>query len=232
PGTQFETVDENGQTGTYRITSVEPQGAEPGPSGLVVVTSYFDAETGSPLSASGSGTGGLGSEAGHVFDQNGALVSSFNSGQAADAPAGTPVAPQPEPPQGGEGPPTAEEPPPTEEPQPEPPQGIDGANDVLFTYTYEYGNGDFYEGFGYVDESAGIQPGQVIADTGPNETGETGFWTITGTEAQGQDLGNQGMVFVRAYSDADTGVVSPATGSGAFGLGSETGTLADGADVT
>ncbi|MBF0375292.1 MAG: hypothetical protein HQL39_17995, partial [Alphaproteobacteria bacterium] len=82
-GTQFDAVDQNGLTGTYQITSIEAQGGDDqAPDGTVVITNYFDAETGSSLSASGSGVGGLGSEAGHVFDQNGALVSSFNSGQA------------------------------------------------------------------------------------------------------------------------------------------------------
>ncbi|MBF0375293.1 MAG: hypothetical protein HQL39_18000, partial [Alphaproteobacteria bacterium] len=99
PGAEVQTVDENGQISTYRITSVEPQGAEPGPAGFVVITNYFDAETASSLPASGSGSGGLGSEAGHVFDQSGAFVGSFNSQPAADGPDGAPPAPEPPAPQ-------------------------------------------------------------------------------------------------------------------------------------
>jgi hypothetical protein len=35
-------------------------------------------------------------------------------------------------------------------------------NDIYFSYTYDYGNGDFYQGYGYGDSSLGYYSGQYL----------------------------------------------------------------------
>lgn len=38
-----------------------------------------------------------------------------------------------------------------------------GNNDVYYTYTYYYGNGDFYSGYGYADVITGYYTDQVLS---------------------------------------------------------------------
>ncbi|MGI0483228.1 clostripain-related cysteine peptidase [Geminocystis sp. CENA526] len=82
--------------------------------------------------------------------------------------------------------------------------------DILYRYqkyefTYEYGNGDYYTGYGYAPldtYTVGILEG-----TYENETGNQGFYSIT---AVGEEIGNStnnlnNYVYVSSYYDSDTG---------------------------
>jgi hypothetical protein len=72
----------------------------------------------------------------------------------------------------------------------------------LFNYTYHYGNGDSYSGYGYaaVDTYA---VGQTI-DYGYNETGNYGYYTIDSVELGNTSTGYNGYVYITSYTDGDT----------------------------
>jgi hypothetical protein len=72
----------------------------------------------------------------------------------------------------------------------------------LFNYTYYYGNGDSYSGYGYaaVDTYA---VGQTI-DYGYNETGNYGYYTIDSVELGNTSTGYNGYVYITSYTDGDT----------------------------
>ena len=94
----------------------------------------------------------------------------------------------------------------------------------LFNYTYHYGNGDSYSGYGYaaVDTYA---VGQTI-DYGYNETGNYGYYTIDSVELGNTSTGYNGYIYVTSYYDADTGFGTAGyvnSGTGYSGLTSEYG---------
>lgn len=110
-----------------------------------------------------------------------------------------------------------------------------GISDVYYTFTYTYGNGDFYSGYGYADATFGYAPGQVFFpyyDETYYEGYNTGFYQITSTYDYGIDYGAQNQVYVTDYFDADTASYASYLydysftvnyGYGAAGLGSEIG---------
>ncbi|PNK16505.1 S8 family serine peptidase, partial [Cylindrospermopsis raciborskii] len=96
----------------------------------------------------------------------------------------------------------------------------------LYYFTYNYGNGDYYQGYGYA--AAGTYTvGQRLYEQSANETGEIGYYDITAVYSD--SFGYLNSVFVDYYYDADTGY-GPAIyayGSGYDGLGSESGSAYD-----
>ncbi|NLQ06748.1 hypothetical protein FLX35_01030 [Cylindrospermopsis raciborskii LB2897] len=96
----------------------------------------------------------------------------------------------------------------------------------LYYFTYQYGNGDFYKGYGYAATGTYIE-GQQIDRPSANETGETGYYTIDSIYSD--SFGYLGSIFVNYYYDADTdyGPAFSVSGSGSNGLGSESGTAYD-----
>ena len=97
-----------------------------------------------------------------------------------------------------------------------------GGQSQIYYFTYNYGNGDFYQGYGYA--AAGTYTlGQQITSNSPNETGEIGFYSIDAVYAD--STGSVGSVIVNYYYDADTGYgpAISAYGYGYGGLGTESG---------
>ncbi len=108
-------------------------------------------------------------------------------------------------------------------------------NDIYFSYTYDYGNGDSYTGYGYGDSSLGYYSGQSLYYY-PNETSDYGSYYIDYVYDLGYDLGYSGSntyIYVSSYYDGGgdyDGVDSPSydyayvsSGVGYYGLGSEYG---------
>ena len=109
-------------------------------------------------------------------------------------------------------------------------------NDIYFSYTYDYGNGDSYTGYGYGDSSLGYYSGQYLYYY-PNETSDYGSYSIDYVYDYGYDLGYSGnntYIYVNSYYDGGgdyDGVDSPSynyasyvsSGVGYSGLGSEYG---------
>ncbi|MBF0375810.1 MAG: hypothetical protein HQL39_20675, partial [Alphaproteobacteria bacterium] len=92
--------------------------------------------------------------------------------------------------------------------------------------TYSYGNGDFYQGYGFVDASQGFAVGDLSVESGPNSTGQLGRWEITGVEDTGVDFNLQDQVQVTAYFDAESGKFAERLLAGGMdGLGSEGGLI-------
>ncbi|UZO76894.1 hypothetical protein M8120_02240 [Microcystis aeruginosa str. Chao 1910] len=116
-----------------------------------------------------------------------------------------------------------------------------GGNDIYFSYTYYYGNGDFYQGYGYGDNSLGYYSGQYkytdeYGYYNYNETYNYGYYYIDYVYDYGYDLGYSGSntnIYVSSYYDGGgdyDGVGTPSytyayvsSGVGYYGLGSEYG---------
>ena len=75
--------------------------------------------------------------------------------------------------------------------------------DVGYTYTYYYGNGDNYSGYGYADAYQGYSAGQIIYKY--NETGNWGYYYISSTTNYGYDYGLEGQVYISNYYDSESG---------------------------
>jgi hypothetical protein len=97
-----------------------------------------------------------------------------------------------------------------------------------YTFTYSYGNGDRYTGYGYSNLKT-YASGQKIFDNVANETGFTGFYSITSVIDKPGEIKNINQVVVDRYYDSERNATyTPAAGSGSKGLGSELGYLARG----
>ena len=97
----------------------------------------------------------------------------------------------------------------------------------LFTFTYYYGNGDYYTGQGYAEAGTYVA-GQLLTGYA-NETGYEGSYTINSVEDSGYGPGFNNYVYFTSYYDGDTGYGSAdsvsISGYGSSGLGSESGTV-------
>ena len=96
----------------------------------------------------------------------------------------------------------------------------------LFYFTYNYGNSDYYSGFGSANTGT-YTTGQRI-NTGTNELGLEGFYTIDFLISGGASSSSVGSIYTYAYYDGDTSEKSYSTlygsqnlASGTNGLGSE-----------
>jgi hypothetical protein len=77
--------------------------------------------------------------------------------------------------------------------------------DLYYTFTYHYGNGDSYNGFGLTNASDGYYPGQIISSPEANETGNIGYYEIISTHNYGYDTGyTEGAVHVVSYIDGES----------------------------
>ncbi|MCX5984418.1 MAG: dockerin type I domain-containing protein [Nostocales cyanobacterium LacPavin_0920_SED1_MAG_38_18] len=93
-----------------------------------------------------------------------------------------------------------------------------------YNFTYNYGNGDSYSGYGYAAVGT-YTAGQVLGGYA-NETGYTGQYTIDSVELGNTNAGYNGYVYVTSYTDGDTGFGAAGylnIGTGYSGLGSEYG---------
>ncbi|WP_290601674.1 choice-of-anchor L domain-containing protein, partial [Anabaena sp. AL93] len=90
-----------------------------------------------------------------------------------------------------------------------------------YNFTYTYGNGDSYSGYGYAAQGT-YTVGQVL-DGYTNETGNPGYYTIDSVDNAG--TGNSNYVYVTSYTDGDTGygTTNSISSEGYSGLGSEYG---------
>ncbi|WP_161808608.1 hypothetical protein, partial [Cylindrospermopsis sp. CR12] len=92
-----------------------------------------------------------------------------------------------------------------------------------YTFTYFYGNGDNYSGYGFAP--LGTYTVGQLPDYYDNETGtQKGYYVINSVEDGA--TGTKDYVQVTSYTDADTGfgeTTSIYSGSGYYGLGSEYG---------
>jgi len=78
---------------------------------------------------------------------------------------------------------------------------------VYYEFTYNYGDGEYYKGYGYTKPGENFHPGQVIQQASPNETGQTGYYVID--SAKPTSLTRYGgAVTVREYFDLDSGYVA------------------------
>lgn len=110
-------------------------------------------------------------------------------------------------------------------------------NDVLYTFYYVYGNGDYYAGYGYADANQGYYAGQYITpvydETYYYEGYNPGYYYIATVADTGADYNAQNQVYVTQYFDAETYSFASylqdyytgnyGYGSGYYGLGSELG---------
>lgn len=94
----------------------------------------------------------------------------------------------------------------------------------LYYFTYNYGNGDSYSGYGYADTGTYYTDQYIGYNDGYyNETGYDGYYYISSVFI-GYG-GTAGSVTVDSYYDYDTGYgyAGDVSGSGDYGLGSESG---------
>jgi len=118
------------------------------------------------------------------------------------------------------------------------------ATNIYYNFTYYYGDGEYYKGYGYTTSDSGYYAGQRIDQPSSNQTGSTGYYVIDSTEPTRRTAYN-GQLAVTEYYDKDTNLIAkqhPAgkepghlhnhpynsstdvyLGGGRLGLGSETG---------
>ncbi|HBL62659.1 MAG TPA: hypothetical protein DDZ80_31050, partial [Cyanobacteria bacterium UBA8803] len=96
----------------------------------------------------------------------------------------------------------------------------------LYTFTYTYGNGDLYSGYGFAN-SGTFATGQTFSPYA-NQLGLNGFYTITGVLTNYGSSSDVGLVYVSDYFDGDASgqnytplYYSQGLASGYIGLGSE-----------
>jgi hypothetical protein len=97
-----------------------------------------------------------------------------------------------------------------------------------YNFTYSYGNGDSYSGYGYA--AVGTYTAGQALDGYANETGYTGQYTIDSVELGNTNAGYNNLVYVTSYTDGDTGygtTTNISSGIGYSGLGSESGNAYD-----
>ena len=106
-----------------------------------------------------------------------------------------------------------------------------GGSKTLYYFTYNYGNGDSYSGYGIAKDSNSIYAAGITSNSVENSTTTTngtvnsgnGAYSITGTLLGA--TGIEGDVVITSYFDGDTGAGFAGTvyGGGKTGLGSEAG---------
>jgi Ca2+-binding RTX toxin-like protein len=86
---------------------------------------------------------------------------------------------------------------------------------VGYYFTYYYGDGEYYKGYGYTTSDSNYYAGQQIDQPSPNETGSTGYYVIDSVVPT--DLTDyNGWVVVTEYYDKDTHLIAdPGGNSGA-----------------
>jgi hypothetical protein len=112
----------------------------------------------------------------------------------------------------------------------------DSGNDALayqrYTFTYNYGNGDYYTGYGYAAKGTYVN-NQILQDSNLNGTDQLGFYTINQVTTYSGTTADLNQVWVDRYYDQESGQTRiPDSGVGRNGLGTETGYLIAGDTLT
>jgi Ca2+-binding RTX toxin-like protein len=81
------------------------------------------------------------------------------------------------------------------------------ATDVGYYFTYYYGDGEYYKGYGYTTSDAGYYAGQRINQPSSNQTGSTGYYVIDSAQPADR-TGYNGWVVVTDYYDKDTHLIA------------------------
>ncbi|MBW4474344.1 MAG: M10 family metallopeptidase C-terminal domain-containing protein, partial [Stenomitos rutilans HA7619-LM2] len=95
-----------------------------------------------------------------------------------------------------------------------------------YSFKYSYGSGqDYYTGYGYTDYGK-YTSSQYLYDASANETGNYGFYQITGITNYASGTASLNKVYVSSYYNSENSTsYTPYSGSGSSGLGSEYGYL-------
>lgn len=78
---------------------------------------------------------------------------------------------------------------------------------VSYNFTYYYGDGEYYKGYGYTQTGENFQTGQTIYQSSPNETGFTGYYVIDSANPTSLK-GYSGGVVVTEYYDFDSKLIA------------------------
>lgn len=84
----------------------------------------------------------------------------------------------------------------------------------LYNFTYNYGNGEYYKGYGYTQPGEEISAGERIYQSSPNETGYTGYYDIDSATPITTHLSFAGQVVVNEYYDLETGYIADTNTTG------------------
>ncbi|NMG22241.1 calcium-binding protein [Brasilonema bromeliae] len=83
---------------------------------------------------------------------------------------------------------------------------------ISYTFTYNYGDGEYYKGYGYTTSDSNYYAGQRIDQPSPNETGLTGYYIIDSVNPTSL-TDYTGEVVVTHYYDKDTNLIADPGGN-------------------
>jgi Ca2+-binding RTX toxin-like protein len=81
------------------------------------------------------------------------------------------------------------------------------ASNIGYYFTYYYGDGEYYKGYGYTTSDSNYYTGQRIDAASVNQTGSTGYYVIDSV-AETNLTGYNGEVVVTTYYDKDTDLLA------------------------
>jgi hypothetical protein len=84
---------------------------------------------------------------------------------------------------------------------------------VYYEFTYNYGDGEYYKGYGYTKAGENFHKGQVIYQPSANETGNIGYYVIDSANPTSL-TGYGGQVVVNEYYDRDSYRIADTNPSG------------------
>ncbi|NEO31010.1 MAG: hypothetical protein F6K36_11380 [Symploca sp. SIO3C6] len=79
---------------------------------------------------------------------------------------------------------------------------------ALYHFTYQYGDGEYYKGYGYTQPGEEIAAGERIYQSSANETGHIGYYDINSATPITNHLSFAGQVVVNEYYDLETGYIA------------------------
>jgi hypothetical protein len=91
------------------------------------------------------------------------------------------------------------------------------SNAARYEFTYYYGNGDYYSGYGYTTSGNYLYQGLSTVENTANETGYTGYYFINSVDTSKYDSSQAGKVFVTKYYDFETNILAQETEPKNFG---------------
>jgi hypothetical protein len=86
-----------------------------------------------------------------------------------------------------------------------------------YEFTYYYGNGDYYSGYGYTTSGNYIYQGLSTVENTANETSYTGYYFINSVDTSKYDSSQAGKVIVTKYYDFETNTLAQETDPANFG---------------
>jgi RTX calcium-binding nonapeptide repeat (4 copies) len=87
------------------------------------------------------------------------------------------------------------------------------ASNIVYNFTYYYGDGEYYKGYGYTTSDSNYYTGQQIDLASVNQTGSTGYYVLDSV-AETNLTDYSGEVVVTAYYDKDTDLLADLNKSG------------------